>query len=312
MKKILKVALIIILAFIIFSIIAPAKLGKITYDSAVAIESRLYGVSEHKIDIGEMEISYYKNKLSSDKETLLLLHGFSSDKVVWLRFARYFTDQYNVIIPDMAGHGKTGYSKNWDYRIPAQVSRLIKFLEQLQINKVHVIGNSMGGFISAHFAFQHPDKTLSATLVDPAGIKSPVASNMDNMLAKNTNPFKIYTRSEFDTFYAMTMASPPWLPDFIFAAFYEQYQNRREELMHIFSDYHGKDMLDGSLDKINIPVLLLWGEEDRLIHVSSVEVWQSGIKGIKVKTWPGIGHMPMFEMPGESADVVQQFLQGLD
>jgi abhydrolase domain-containing protein 6 len=52
----------------------------------------------------------------------------------------------------------------------------------------------------------------------------------------------------------------------------------------------------------------LWGEEDRLIHVSSVNVWKAGINDIQVKTWPGIGHMPMLEIPQESAGVYRQFL----
>jgi len=56
----------------------------------------------------------------------------------------------------------------------------------------------------------------------------------------------------------------------------------------------------------------MWGEQDRLLDVSSVKVWKAGIRDIKVKTWPGIGHMPMLEIPKESAGVYRQFLTGLN
>ena len=78
--------------------------------------------------------------------------------------------------------------------------------------------------------------------------------------------------------------------------------------MQIFGDILESDLLDSSLNEIHVPVLLLWGEEDRLIHVSSVDVWKAGINDIQVKTWPGIGHIPMLEIPRESAEVYRQFL----
>ena len=95
---------------------------------------------------------------------------------------------------------------------------------------------------------------------------------------------------------------------FVLEAISEKYQRRREQLMHIFADIRETDLLDSSLDEIHAPVLLLWGEEDRLLHVSSVDVWKAGIKDIQVKTWPGIGHMPMLEIPKVSAAVYRQFL----
>ncbi|PCJ47526.1 MAG: alpha/beta hydrolase [Gammaproteobacteria bacterium] len=316
MKKILFSLSSLLIVYVAIIFIAPVQLGRFTYNSAVTIESSLYGLDEQFIDIGEMKMSYYQNDLSheslQDRPTILMLHGFSSDKVVWLRFARHFTDKYNVIIPDMAGHGKTGFKKNWDYKAEAQVNRLVELLDKLNIKKVHVIGNSMGGFFSAHFAMSYPTKILSATLVDPAGVVAPELSDMDKMLVEGKNPFAINNREEFDAFYAMTMNSPPWLPDYVFDFVSDKYQKQQSDLMQIFTDFHDQDMLDSSLDKIKAPVLLMWGDKDRLLDVSSVAVWQAGVGDLKVKIWQGIGHMPMFEIPTESAEYYQQFLNQLN
>ena len=80
----------------------------------------------------------------------------------------------------------------------------------------------------------------------------------------------------------------------------------------IFADFHEKDMLDTQLNEIQVPVLLLWGQEDRLIHVSSVDVWKAGINNIQVEVWEGIGHMPMVEVPKKTAALYQNFLNKLN
>jgi pimeloyl-ACP methyl ester carboxylesterase len=141
---------------------------------------------------------------------------------------------------------------------------------------------------------------------------SPEASDMEKMLAEGRNPFEVHNRQEFDSFYAMTMENPPYVPDIVLEAIAEEYRHHREQLMHIFADIREQDLLDSSLNEITAPALLLWGEEDRLIHVSSADVWAAGIKDIQVKTWPGIGHMPMLEIPQKSAEVYQQFLDQLE
>ncbi|NOR20576.1 MAG: alpha/beta fold hydrolase [Xanthomonadales bacterium] len=297
--------------WVVLILTVPARCGQFVYDVLTGLESRIYGLKQIQVDIGEMKISLYQNEFS-DRATIMMLHGFSADKDVWIRFARHFTDDFNVVIPDLAGHGDTGFEPSWDYTMPAQASRVAKIIEQLKIEKIHVIGNSMGGFISAHFARLFPRQTLSVTLVDPAGVVSPEASDMDKMLLEERNPFLIHNRQEFDSFYAMTMANPPYVPDLVLEAVFAKYQQRREQLGHIFGHVRERDLLGSSLNEINGPVLLLWGEEDRLIHVSAADIWATGIKDTQVKVWPGIGHMPMLEIPMESAEVYRQFIDQIE
>ena len=296
------------IVFWLVTIIAPAPIGKAVYEWAGPFEASVYGLEKKQVDIGELSLHLYMNELSSERPTIVMLHGYSADKNVWPRFAKFFTEHYNVLIPDMAGHGETGFHKDWQYSGPAQVERIIALLNELKIDKVHVIGNSMGGFIAGHFARMYPQRTLTSTLVDPAGVTSPVKSDMERMLAEGRNPFEINNREEFDSFYSMTMAKPPYFPDFILEAVSVKYQAKREELVEIFKDFHGKDSLQPVLSEIDVPVLLLWGDQDQLLHVSAVDVWKAGIKDISVKVWEGIGHMPMVEIPAESAAVYQAFL----
>jgi len=312
MKKISKI---ILLSIITISAIwigtTYPKIGHITFENATDLEASLFGFEQKEVNIGELSLSYYESERSEDKPTVLLLHGYSADKDVWPRFARHLVDDYHIIIPDFAGHGDSGFNKEWDYSAPKQAERLLALINKLGIQQVHLAGNSMGGFIAAHFAKSYPQYALSALLIDPAGVHSAEPSDMGKMLAKGRNPFEIHNNEEFAEFYPMTMASPPWLPGFVLAAISEGYQQRQPQLKQIFADFHEKDMLDAQLHEIQVPVLLLWGQEDRLIHVSSVDVWKTGISNIQVEVWQGIGHMPMVEVPQKTATLYQNFLNTL-
>lgn len=312
MKKM--IALVVVVSGVFFFALDIGRypgIGHLAYNNITDVEANIYGFTQSKVDIDELSISLYESEYDPKKSTLLMLHGYSADKDVWPRFARHFLDDYNVIIPDMAGHGDTGFDRQWGYRIPKQASRLIELLDVMGVGKVHVIGNSMGGFIAAHLAKDYPDRILSSLLIDPAGVRSPKNSDMDNMLSQGRNPFEIHSRSEFNEFYAMTMAQPPWLPDFVLGAVNEKYQNRREQLKWIFSDFHHQDMLDNELHNIVSPVLLLWGKEDRILHVSSTDVWEAGVDNITIEVFSGVGHMPMVEVPIRTADLYKAFLDNL-
>lgn len=305
-------ALLVFLIFVVPSLLPPS-VGHALLKKGMLLESQFYGLKQYQVDIGDMSISYYSNMASNEESrpTLLMLHRYSADKNVWPRFSKHFHDKYYVLIPDMAGHGDTGFNKSWDYRTPVQAERMQQFLNKLDVKQAHIIGNSMGGLISAHFALKFPDKTLSATLIDPSGVISPEPSKMDLMLEKGRNPFEVNNRDEFDAFFAMTMANPPWVPDLLLDAVSDNYQQRKLELRHIFAEIHHQDLLDDTLNQIQPPVLLLWGVKDQIIHVSSVDIWQAGVPNIQIQTWDDIGHMPMLEIPSESAQVVTQFIESL-
>lgn len=298
------------LLFAILIAVYPVQMGQWVYDTSMASEASIYGLSKQTVPINSMSLSVYRNSsnLGSDKPTIVMLHGYSADKSVWLRFAHQLGDDFNIIIPDLAGHGETGFDANWDYSAPAQAARVVSLMDRLQIQKAHIIGNSMGGFIAAHFAHLYPDRTITATLVDPAGVVSPEPSDMGKMLAQGKNPFQVNSTEEFFAFYDMTMAKPPFVPDFVKAGVGARYQDRKEELGVIFKFVHGRDGLDSLLSEIKVPVLILWGAKDQLIHVSSAKVWDEGLPNSEVKIWPEIGHMPMVEIPQESAAVYQNFL----
>lgn len=307
MKKIIIAAVLAVAGYLIWT--SPI-VGQWIYANASDAEASMYGLEQQSIDIGELTIEAYVGGPET-APAIVMIHGYSADKDVWPRFAKHFVDDYRVVIPDLAGHGDTGFDPAWDYSAPAQARRVALLMDQLNIEKAHIIGNSMGGFITGWFARLFPERSLSATPVDPGGIASPVPSDMEVMLAEGKNPFLIQSTEDFERFYPMTMAKPPFLPPSVLAAMAEQYMARKPELDTIFPYIHGRDGLLTELPKITSPVLVMWGDHDRLLHVSAGRVWVDNLPNGRLHVFEGIGHMPMVEVPADTADVYRQFLNSL-
>jgi len=283
------------------------KLGHYLYAYSNALEAKLYGFTEQTIELEGITHTVWTNS-QENKPILLLVHGFSASHAVWLRYAKFFIDDYHVVIPDLAGHGKTGFMEEWDYSIEAQSKRLMLLINDFGSERAHIVGNSMGGFIAAHMGRYYADSCLSITLIDPAGVSSPHPSKMGLLMAEGCNPFYINNDAEFARFYAMTMARPPFLPGIVKSALSLQYQSRRHELEKIFRDYnrHYND-LESELNAIKCPSMLIWGAKDDLIDVSSASVWSESLN-CRAHIWYDLGHMPMLEAPERTACATVEFL----
>jgi pimeloyl-ACP methyl ester carboxylesterase len=309
MKKTLLITVGVLLAgLVIWSSVTYPRVGGTTLALASHIETAIYGLHRAEVDISDSRMMSWQGGPEDATEAVVMIHGYSSEKTVWMRFASHFSDRYQVLILDLPGHGETAFAPALKYDTVSQGQRVLQAMDALNISRAHIIGNSMGGFIAAQIALHHPERVQSATLIDAAGVIAPEASDMEKMLAKGRNPFEISTREEFDAFYAMTMAQPPWLPRMILDYMADDYIARRESLTRIFQDFHQVDMLDAQLSEFRVPVLVMWGERDRLLHISSSEVWAKGIPGAELISYSALGHMPMLEDPSRSASDILTFI----
>jgi pimeloyl-ACP methyl ester carboxylesterase len=114
--------------------------------------------------------------------------------------------------------------------------------------------------------------------------------------------------ADFPDFYAMTMARPPYAPGFVRAAIAADYVARRGDYEEIFTDIFDVATLDDRLGEIAAPTLVMWGEQDRLVHPSTAQVWADGITGARTVRYPDAGHMPMLELPRRTAADYRAFL----
>jgi len=242
-------------------------------------------------------------------QTILLLHGFAGDKDHWTRMAAGLTDAYRVIAPDLPGHGENDRLTEESYSIPLQAQRIKEFARNLNLQRFHLVGSSMGGAIAAYYASEYPEDVLTLGLFDSAGVRSPEKSEMALALEKGVNPLLVENEEDFDRFLKFTTVNPPYIPGSIKAYFARRAVASRPFNERVFKDIGGEaGNVESRLGRIRAPTLILWGDTDRVIHPASAGVFQKGIRGSKVVILKECGHGPMVEKPEETAKIYRSFL----
>ena len=274
------------------------------------VEQQMAGLSSRQIEVDGLSIHYYQGGPSTG-ETLLMIHGFGANRDNWLRFSRAFTSRYQVIALDLPGFGESD-KPDARYDVATQTERLHAFIQALKIDKPHLIGNSMGGHIAALYAARYPQQLRSVALLDNAGVMSPQKSEMFSMIERGEpNPLVVRKAEDFDKLMKFVFVNPPPLPDSLKRHFAEQSMANQNHYDKIFSQLRDHYVpLEPELPKIQAPTLLLWGEQDRVLDVSSIEVMKPLLAKPSVVIMKDCGHAPMLERPEETAQHYQNFLDG--
>lgn len=155
--------------------------------SVRTVERGLAGLSEHSVQVDNLEIAYLEGG-SEKNPTLLLIHGFGADKDNWLRFARPLTERYHVVALDLPGFGDSSKPQQASYDVGTQAERVANFAAAIGVRRLHLAGNSMGGHIAALYAARHPEQVLSLALIDNAGVMPARKSELFEDLERGENP----------------------------------------------------------------------------------------------------------------------------
>jgi pimeloyl-ACP methyl ester carboxylesterase len=257
----------------------------------------------------------YLDSGGSNLPVLLLIHGFGADKDTWLPYGRLLRRRFRVIAPDLPGFGESVQDPAMDYSANAQVDRLHRFIGALGLDRVHIAGNSLGGYLSGWYALEHPDTLHSVMFIDAAGMPGSNRSEADLAIERGDNPFAINDFQAFEKALSMVAHKPPKLPMFVKKVLYREMLSRKEYLDVLFwrllQDLKSRSLLD-QLHRVRVPALVLWGREDHLVDVSSAVAIHERIKDSTLVILDDVGHVPMFEAPRVTATHHLQFIDALD
>lgn len=307
MKKLLVGFAICVAAIAALLYFSPATLMA----TAQFAERQVAHLSSEQITVGDLSIHYYEGG-PANGETIVMIHGFGANKDNWLRFGKFFTQRYHVIALDLPGFGDSS-KPDASYDVGTQTERVAAFVKALGLSKVHLIGNSMGGHIAALYAARHPEQVLSVALLDNAGITSPKKSELYEMLERgDPNPLVARDAESFAKLVDFVFVQPPALPGNLRRYMAEQASARSEQNDKVFKHLRERYIpLEPELPKIQAPTLLLWGDKDRVLDVSSIEVMKPLLKKPSVVIMENCGHVPMIERPEETAKHYQDFLDSV-
>ncbi|MFI8479952.1 alpha/beta fold hydrolase [Pseudomonas sp. NPDC078700] len=262
---------------------------------------------------------HYRDQGDRNLPVIIMLHGVVASLHTWDDWYREFSQDYRVIRFDLPGFGLTGPSKDGVYTVERMLNVLSLLMDHLQVEKASFAGNSLGGYLAWSFALSWPERVDKLVLIDPAGY---AMKKIPWMIAAAELP-------------GSTTLMPIWMPRALIAqGVKEVYGDPQRIKAHVIERYYRLSRRPGNrkammmifrqmvsinrtqlqqtpaaIAKLRVPTLLLWGEADRWIPPAQVKLWQRDLAGIQIKTYPGVGHLPMEEIPWQSATDALQFLQ---
>jgi pimeloyl-ACP methyl ester carboxylesterase len=289
--------------------------GDIPYN---ILERRYATSSSHYMDLPDGLHLQYRDEGDPSKPPLMLVHGFSASSADWDAWANQLGDAYRIIAPDLPGHGLTRAPKGYVSSPDDQARVLEEFRVALGLKHFILVGNSMGGGAAWRYAIAHSQALDALVLVDAAGWKDErkgasgqpllfrlLANPVTRVLIKDLDASSLGKSGLEDAFYNKSLVTPELL---------RRYSDLSRAPGHrdIMIGTAPQDFLTAKrLAVIKTPTLIIFGKEDRLIPYTDGQKFNSAIKGSTLIIYPGVGHVPMEQIPEKSAADLRSWLEGL-
>ncbi|HLW53865.1 MAG TPA: alpha/beta hydrolase [Candidatus Angelobacter sp.] len=275
----------------------------------IGLERFAAGMHRKSIQVGDHKVFYAEG--GKGEETMVLVHGFSSSADSWNRIAGRLRKHYRLIAVDLPGWGESTRLEAASYGYPAQVERLHQFVRQLRLSRFHLVGHSMGGGISANYAVKYPDEVITLALIAPHGVIEPVRSELAASVDRGDNWLVVTSLPGFTRLLDKCFAKRPYIPGPVLKALAAQTVSRAAKTGKIFDEVQlsPPPPLVERISQIKAPTLIIWGDQDKLIHFSAAELYRKGIKDSATLIIPGSGHMPLMENARQCAETYLSFIK---
>jgi len=253
-------------------------------------------------------------------EALLLIHGMAGSSATWRAVIPGLSKKYRVLAPDLFGHGASAKPRG-DYSLGAFAASLRDLLDELGIQRVTVVGQSLGGGVAMQFTYQHRDYCQRLVLISSGGLGPDVNWILRFLSAPGTElvlpvvaPLPVLNLgNKVGSWLTSAGIQSPRAGE-IWKAYssLSDRQTRQAFLRTLRSvvDYRGQAV--SALSKIHLshglPTLLIWGEQDRIIPVAHGYAAHDAVPGSRLEVLPGVGHFPHVESPAAVVDILDDFI----
>jgi pimeloyl-ACP methyl ester carboxylesterase len=248
------------------------------------------------IEVGGLPVAYRRK---GDGTPTLYLHGAGLTRM-WLPLYERLSESVDLIAPEHPGYGETEMPE-WLDGFDDLVIHYDMLLDALELERVHLVGYSLGGWIAAELAVFYPRRFESLTLITPIGLRIPGKPPADI--------FAMDPETLFATFFNDPTNAHQVAPD----------MESLDEVAHQFGEMatlarlawnpRFDPKLERRLQRISCPTLVVRAEHDRFVPDELAQRYVEAIAGARMATVPGTGHALIVEQPEKTADTVSAFIK---
>jgi pimeloyl-ACP methyl ester carboxylesterase len=255
------------------------------------------GLENHDVNLGQHRIHYMTG---GQGKPLVLVHGLAGSAENWLPLIpEFIRSGHRVYALDLLGYGRSD-QPDVDYSIALEVDILRQFLDSQQLQQPDLAGWSMGGWVSLKFAADHAERVHRLVLMDSAGLVFDGA---------NADALRPKTPQELAHMMEVLTPHPQPIPGFVARDILRNFtRNDWVVARSLQSMRAGRDFMDGKMQTITMPVLVLWGKEDVLTPLSVGEGLHRGMPQSLLYVFDGTGHLAPTERSVQVSSTVVKFL----
>jgi len=270
-----------------------------------------YGNKESKfIDVNGIRVHYCDQ---GEGPTIVLLHGMLSSLQTWDEWVNSLSGHYRIIRLDIPGFGLTERFETFSKEVC--VDFLNQFFKALDLKKFDIAGNSVGGYIAWNYVLNYPEKVNKLILIDSVGYPQdlPRIVNFVNIPGMKKIASKITPRFFIEKNIREIYGDKSKVTDELIDLYHDMLINQQNrgvfvDFFRLLKQEASSIQLSQGINKIKTPTLLMWGKEDPWVPVNVVKDWERDLSTSKTIVYDGVGHLPMEEIPLQSAHDAHNFL----
>ncbi len=265
-------------------------------------------IPSQRIKSGDAEIVYWS---LGDGPRVVLLHPFPVNHEFWQPVAEVLATRYRVIMPDLRGHGESGVGEG-----PATMEKhaadIARVMDDAEIGRAPLVGVSIGGYALFEFWRKHRGRIAALGLCNTKAAADGMEARAGRLQAANdvlergTEPF-------FESMIPKVLAKTTreMRPDLVDGALRMMRTMSPENVAQVQRGMAVRPDSIETLKTINVPTLLVTGDEDAVTGVNEAELMRQHIPGSQLRVIPKAGHYSPWEQPEEAAKLLRRFLDGL-
>ena len=275
------------------------------------LESRYLAAPGDSVQVKDWRL-HVRDTGPKDAPAAVLIHGFGASLHTWESWAKVLSGDLRVIRFDLPGSGLSAPDPAGDYSDARSMALLIALMDQLGVQRAHLVGHSIGGRIAWTFAARHPERVGRLVLVAPDGFASSgfeygKAPEVPAMLAAMRYVLpKPLLRMNLQPAYA----NPGFLTDELTTRYHDLMlaPGARDAMLARLRQTVLIDPLP-LLKTISAPTLLVWGERDAMIPFENSAEYLKAVPDVRRIAVPEVGHLPQEEAPAAAIEAVHAFLR---
>jgi len=298
-RKAVRIAAVVLLLSALGFVILAWRNPLWLVDRQIDARLRLHGVHSNYVTVNGYKMHYL---VGGSGRPLLLVHGLGSRGEDWANLIPQLINSGNrVYALDLLGYGDSEQPRDARYSISQQAAMVEGFLDSQHLQQVDMAGWSMGGWIAMQVALQQPQRVRRLVLLDSAGLRFQLS--FDPALFQPASPMDLVKLEE------ILIPHPRPLPGFLAMAMLRRGDHvgwvvRRS----VQSMMTGEDLVDGKLGALTMPVLIGWGDQDKLIPLSVGYRLHQEILQSVLDVYDGCGHLAPQDCVSQVGPSVADFL----